>query len=44
MEAAMSADAMLDKGDLDSAAVWRQIVAAINDLQRVEPAVGERRH
>ena len=26
MEAAMKADAMLDKGDLDGAAVWRRIV------------------
>ena len=43
IQAAMKADAMLDKGDLDSAAVWRQIVAAINELQRKEPAVGERR-
>ncbi len=44
IEAAMKADAMLDKGDLDGAAVWRQIVAAVNDIQRDEPAVGERRH
>ena len=44
MEAAMKADAMLDKGNLDGAAVWRQIVAAVNDLQREEPAAGERRH
>ena len=44
LEAAMSADAMLDKGDLDGVAVWRQIVAAINELQREEPKPGERRH
>ena len=44
IQAAMKADAMLDKGDLDGAAVWRRIVAAINELQREEPAVGERRH
>ena len=44
IEAAMKADAMLDKGDLDGAAVWRQVVAAVNDLQRDEPAAGERRH
>ncbi len=25
---------MLDKGDLGGAAVWRQVVAAINELQR----------
>ena len=40
----MNAEAMLDKGDLDGAAVWRQIVSAINELQRKEPEVGERRH
>ena len=40
----MEADAMLDKGDLDGAAVWRLIVAAINEMQREEPAAGERRH
>ena len=44
IEAAMKADAMLDKGNLDGAVVWRRIVAAINELQRSEPAVGERRH
>jgi len=44
IQAAMEADAMLDKGGLDGAAVWRQIVAAVNELQREEPAVGERRH
>jgi hypothetical protein len=40
----MKADAMLDKGDLDGAAVWRQIVAAVNEIERKEPAEGERRH
>ena len=44
IQAAYQADAMLDKGDLDGAAVWRRIVAAINEIQRAEPAVGERRH
>ena len=44
MEAAMKADAMLDRGDLDGAAVWRRIVAATNELQRTEPDAGERRH
>ncbi len=29
---AMRADAMLDKGDLDGAAVWRRIVSAVNEL------------
>ena len=44
IEAAMKADSMLDKGDLDGAAVWRQIVAAVNEMQRAEPKPGERRH
>ena len=44
IQAAMNADAMLDKGDLDGAAVWRQIVAAVNDLQREKLEPGERRH
>ena len=44
IHAAMRADAMLEKGDLDGAAVWRRIVATINELQRKEPAAGERRH
>ncbi len=42
IQAAYQADAMLDKGDLDGAAVWRRIVAVINELQREEPAPGER--
>ena len=40
----MKADAMLDKGDLDGAAVWRRVVAAVNEIQREVPVVGERRH
>ena len=44
IEAAMKADAMLDEGDLDGAAVWRQIVAAINELQRGKLKPGERPH
>ena len=44
IQAAMKADAMLDKGDLDGAAIWRQIVAAVNELQREKLEPGERRH
>ena len=44
VQAAMEADAMLDKGGLDGAAVRRQIVAVVNELQREESAVRERRH
>ena len=34
IEAAMRADAMLDKGDLDGQRVWKAIVRAIEELQR----------
>ena len=44
IEAAMKADSMLDRGNRDGAAVWRRIVAAVNELQRKEPGSGERQH
>ena len=44
IQAAMQEDAMIEKGDLDGAAVWRRIVNAVEELQREEPATGERRH
>ncbi len=44
IEAAVKADAMLDREAPDVAAVWRRMVAAINDIQREEPVAGERRH
>ena len=44
IHAAMNADAMLDKGDLDGAAVWRRIVQAIEELQRARPWPGEKQH
>ncbi len=33
IEAAMRADAMLDKGDLDGYAVWRRILRAVEELR-----------
>ncbi len=44
VHAAMRADAMLEAGDLDSYAVWRQIVAVVNEIQREEPLAEERQH
>ena len=38
--AAMHADAMLDNGDLDGAAVWRRIVRAVEELLADKPADG----
>ena len=40
IEAAMRADDMLEKGDLRGFAVWRGIVKAVEELQRMEPAAG----
>ena len=42
--AAMKADAMLERGDLDGYAVWKRIVGAIKDMQRETPRAGEQRH
>ena len=44
IEAAMRADAMLEKGDLDGYAVWRRILRAVGELQRVEPSANEHYH
>ena len=37
VHAAMRADAMLDKGDLDGYAVWKRILRAVEELRRTEP-------
>ncbi len=44
IHAAMRTDAMLDKGDLEGYAVWRRVLRAVEDLQRVEPRPGEAVH
>ena len=44
IEAAMRADAMLEKGDLDGFAVWRRIVRAVEELQGTEPGPGAAVH
>jgi hypothetical protein len=36
--AAMRADELLDAGDLDGAATWRRVLAAIKELENVEPS------
>ncbi len=42
LEAAMQADAMLEKGDLDGKRVWVRIMEAVEELQRQERRPGER--
>ncbi len=44
IHAAMRADAMLDKGDLDGYAVWRRILRAVEELQGTEPGPEVRVH
>ena len=44
IHAAMKADAMLERGDMDGRAVWLRIVDAIKDMQRETPRPGEHRH
>jgi hypothetical protein len=34
VRAALRADVLLDEGDVDGAALWRRIVAAIDELKR----------
>ena len=41
MEAAMKADAMLEKGDLDAYAVWKRILRVVEELQGTGPKPGE---
>ncbi len=40
IEAAMKADAMLDKGDLDGYAVWKRILRAVEELLSKERPAG----
>ncbi len=44
IEAAMRADAMLEKGDLDGCAAWRRILRTVEVLQRAEPGPGGKVH
>ena len=40
IQAAMQADAMLEKGDLDGYAVWKRIIRAVEELQTAAPSPG----
>ncbi len=44
IHAAMRADAMLDKGDLDAYAMWKRILRAVEALQGTVPKSGEAVH
>ncbi len=44
IHAAMRADELLEAGDLDGCAVWKRVLRAVEELQRVEPCRNERAH
>ena len=44
IQATMRADKLLDEGDMEGSALWRQILAAIEELLRQEPGEGEGVH
>lgn len=44
IQAAMRADAMLKKGDLDGYAVWKRIIQAVEELQSTTRVAGTEVH
>ncbi len=44
LEAAMRADAMLEKGELEGLAVWKRILRAVEEVQRKERKLSESMH
>ena len=44
LEAAQRADAMLAKGDMEGCAIWKRIVAAAEEIQRMERREDEAAH
>ena len=44
IQAAMRGDDLLAHGDVDGFAVWKRVVAAVNELDRVTARDGEARH
>ncbi len=41
VHAAMRADAMLDKGDLDGCTVWKRILRVINEMGNTTPGADQ---
>ncbi len=44
IHAAMRADAMLEKGDMEGCAVWKRILRAVEELEGTAPKPGEAVH
>ncbi len=44
IHAGMQADELLEAGDLDGYAVWKRVLRAVGELQRMEPGPGVEVH
>ena len=44
LEAAQRADVMLKRGDMDGCAVWKRIVAAVEEIERTKRRENEAAH
>jgi hypothetical protein len=44
VHAAMRADKLMDHGDAEGFEMWKRVVAAINELDRLESGNGEAKH
>jgi len=44
IHAAMRADKLMDQGDVEGFDMWKRVVDAVNELDRVTPKDGEARH
>ena len=44
IHSAMRADKLLDQSDVEGCAMWKRVVDALNELERVKPPVDEARH
>jgi hypothetical protein len=44
IHSAMRADKLMDQGDIEGFDMWKRVVAALNELDRVKLRVGEAKH
>jgi len=44
IHAAVRADKLMDQGDIEGFVMWKRVVAALNELDRVTARDGEGRH
>jgi hypothetical protein len=44
IHSAMRADKLMDQGDIEGFDMWKRVVAALNELDRMKLRVGEAKH